>query len=89
MDYRRFDEIAKSLGPQAPRRRVLAGLGGLALGSLGVVAGARAASAQVEAAHDDDNRRERRCKRRCEDRHEDNDRRRRRCKRRCEDRYDD
>lgn len=50
----RFDAIAKQLGQPAERRKVVQGLGALALGSLGVLGVSRAASAES-------------CKERCKD----------------------
>ena len=56
-----FDGWTKQLGADVPRRKVILGLGGLTLGSLGFVAGRGAASAadvEIEGCH-------RRCRRRC------------------------
>lgn len=50
----RFDAFAKQIGEQATRRRVVRGLGALALGSLGVAGLSRTASAKD-------------CKKKCKD----------------------
>ena len=69
MDDRRFDAWTRELAVAKSRRRLLKGLGGAALGSLGIVAAAKAGSAQEAAGGDDDDRcnrpGERRCYRRC------------------------
>ena len=67
MDSRYFDDLAKSLAGETSRRRMLKGLGGIAVGSLGFLGAAKAGSAQDAAGGDDrcNTRRERRCVRRC------------------------
>ena len=70
-----FDGWTKQLAADAPRRKVILGLGGLTLGSLGIVAARSAASAQevaIEACN-------RRCRRRCRGRKP-------RCKENCQKR---
>ena len=79
MDGRSFDDVAKRMATAAPRRGVLRGLGALAVGSLGVLGVAKAASAQVEAEDARCRRCVRRCERRCENRSK-------RCVARCVDR---
>jgi hypothetical protein len=82
MDGDRVDQLARTLAAGAPRRRVLLGLGGLALGALGLSA-ARGAAAQVEAQGC-----RARCRRRCERRCENNNRP-NRCENRCRDRCEE
>ena len=81
MEGRRFDSLAKRVASTADRRRVLGGLGALALGSIGVLSATGEAGAEVEA---EDSLRK--CKNKCEDRFcagwEDPTKR-RRCERRC------
>jgi hypothetical protein len=97
MDDRRFDSIARQLGTEAPRRRVLKGVAALAVGSLGFVGARQVGLAQVGAANgDNDDRRDRKKERRCKDRCDKkcngrNDEREclDRCEDRCEDKYDD
>jgi hypothetical protein len=60
----RFDTWTKQLGDDVPRRKVILGLGGLTLSSLGMLAAREATSAAdvgIEGCH-------RRCRRRCENR---------------------
>lgn len=82
MDGRRFDSLAKRVASTADRRRLLGGLGGLALGSIGLLSVTGADAAEVGA---EDTLRN--CKDKCEDvfceGFEDNNTRRRRCVRRC------
>jgi hypothetical protein len=82
MDGRRFDSLAKRVAVTANRRRVLGGLGGLALGSIGLLSATGTAAAEVGA---EDSLRN--CKDKCEDRFcagwEDQPLRQRRCERRC------
>ncbi len=81
MEGRRFDSLAKRVAATADRRRVLGGLGALALGSIGVLSATEDAAAGVEA---EDTLRK--CKDKCEDRFcagYENDLTRRRCERRC------
>jgi hypothetical protein len=62
MDGQRFDGLAKRVAGTADRRKVLGGLGALALGSIGLLQVTNAEAAQVGA---EDKRR--RCRDRCED----------------------
>ena len=82
MEGRRFDSLAKRVAATADRRKVLGGLGALALGSLGLLKVTDAGAAQVGA---EDTLR--RCRDRCEDLYcagwEDDVRKERRCLRRC------
>jgi hypothetical protein len=81
MEGRRFDGFAKRVASTADRRRLLGGLGGLALGSIGLLSVTGADAADVGA---EDTLRS--CENKCEDDFcagfEDNTRR-RRCERRC------
>ena len=67
MDDRRFDAWTREMAVAKSRRRLLKGLGGAALGSLGLVAATKEGAAQEAAGGDDrcNRRRERRCVRRC------------------------
>ena len=88
MDGRRFDDLVKGLESTAPRRRVLQGLGGLALGSAGLFGTGRVAFAQSENRED---RRRRTCKRRCDDKCDDRPDPgdcRDRCRERCNNKFD-
>ena len=82
MDGRRFDSLAKRVAVTADRRRLLGGLGALALGSIGLLSVTGADAQQVTA---EDSLR--RCKNRCEDvfcgGYEDDIPRQRQCERRC------
>jgi hypothetical protein len=62
MEGRRFDGIAKRVAATADRRRLLGGLGGLALGSIGLLSVTGADAAKV-GAEDTLNK----CKDKCED----------------------
>ena len=62
MDGRRFDGLARRVATTADRRKVLGGLGALALGSIGLLQLTDAEAAQVGA---EDTLR--RCRDRCED----------------------
>lgn len=64
MTVDRFDAIARKVGAGTDRRTLLRGLGGLALGSLGVLGTAKAGSAQ-EAEDETVMIAGRRCRRRC------------------------
>ena len=84
MDSTRFDHLTKDMANQTNRRRIVTGMGGLALASVGLLGLARSAGAQVETA---DNRRK--CFNRCKDHCGDNVRNRKckdRCRRKCGDR---
>ena len=78
MDTNRFDSLTRTLSGSLDRRRAAKGLGGLALGAVGVGVATKAASA-------DDNERDRKCKERCERRCEDRDNP-SRCNQRCRER---
>ena len=68
MHDHRIDAIAKNLATGTSRRRMLGGLGGLALGSLGVLAaqeGGSAQSADDDVVYEAGRRCRRRCLRRC------------------------
>jgi len=73
----RLDALAKQLGEDAPRRRVVQGLGALGLGALGIVGMSRTTEA---------NRRQR-CIDRCEDHCNDNASN-RKCRNRCQRKCD-
>jgi hypothetical protein len=81
VDKTRFDNLTKSAANQTDRRRLVTGLGGLALASVGVLGLTRSASAQVEAEAG-----RRRCIERCVDHAPKSKRARDRCRRRCENR---
>jgi hypothetical protein len=74
----RFDALARQLAEQAPRRRVLQGLGALSLGSLGVLGVDRTAEAKSC---------KKRCKDHCKDRHK-NRGSNRQCRKRCQNKCD-
>ena len=81
MEGRRFDSLAKRVAASADRRRVLGGLGALALGSVGLLSVTEADAGDVQA---EDTLRK--CKDKCEDRFcagWENLETRRRCERRC------
>jgi hypothetical protein len=71
MDTLRFDSLAKTLSSGLDRRRAAKGLGGLALGALGLGV-ARGADARNRD-RDNDNEKARRCKKQCERRCENRD----------------
>jgi hypothetical protein len=62
MEGRRFDSLAKNVASSADRRRLLGGLGGLAIGSIGLLSATGADAADVGAENS-----LRRCRNRCED----------------------
>ena len=82
MESRRFDALTVSLSNSAPRRRVLLGLGSLALGSVGVVGTTRLTLANNNENNQENKLRrcERRCDRKCDGRPNQND-----CQRNCDD----
>jgi hypothetical protein len=80
MDKVRFDSLSKTLASGLDRRQAAKGLGGLALGAVGVTVGARAAGAA-----DNNNERDRKCKERCERRCENRDNP-NRCNQKCRER---
>jgi hypothetical protein len=82
MEWRRFDGIANRVAATADRRRLLGGLGGLALGSIGLLSVTGADAGQV-GAEDSLNK----CENTCEDVFcagwEDDLAKQRHCERRC------
>jgi hypothetical protein len=71
----RLDALAKQLGEDTPRRRVVQGLGALGLGALGIVGMSRTAEASRRSRcidrckdHCNDNASNRQCRNRCQQR---------------------